>query len=359
MPGSSSLELQPTRRRRGAFARQAEAGASPKVRANATLPKVGALWSVLVLAGLVPACGDDVPLPLPDERPAPEAAPDAEPPAEVEAPVSLERAVVFLAQETDPTLSVPWTFRTRRAGDQERRLRGAWLARAGSWEALTTEEEEGPATRGPWRILPGRTIRLLMGPVDALERLVLRTPTRQAEAAPGMLLSEWSGPSGEIVRLHRGTFELPGEEREGFILDLTLPAREEDLTPPDWIFVHGGAEFQAAFLETSPVADPRSPGRFRAWTRVAVREAVWPEIRVEWDEIRAFEDARRDIPVRWTLSSPGLELEGELEAEGSHLTAGGGEGPILPLDGFFQVRGEVRVEGEAFAVIGLLHHRQR
>lgn len=321
-------------------------------------PRVRALVTLLGLAVFVGACGDQ-PLPAPPDETTADPASRAEARADDSVSVAFERAVVFLASDGDSTLVAPWIFRTRRLTTEEHRTRGTWLGREGSWEELTLEEDTTPASRTPWRILPGPTVRLVMGRNDALERLILRAGTRQAETTLGMLLAEWSGPSGETIRFHRGTLTLPAGQRDGFILDLTHPPAEAEDTPPDWIFVHGGDEFQAMFLEGTPVSEPRSPGAFRAWTRVAVREAIWPEIQVEWAEVRAFERARRDIPARWSVASPGEELTAELVVVGSHLTAGEGDSPLLPLDAFFEVTGEVRVEGESFQVTGVVRHRQR
>lgn len=315
--------------------------------------------AVLGLLGLcLPAgCGQD-PAPEPDSGAAAET-PSAEAPAEPTPARSWERALVLLASEGDSTWAVPWIFTAERREDRERRSWGIWLARAGGWEELVREEATGPIAGSGWRLVPGPSVRLVMGEADALERVLLRNPSRQVQLTPGDLLSEWAGPEGERVVFRRGRVTLPGDEVEGFLLDLAPAARPADRAPGDWVFLQGGDEFQAVLLESLPVADPRSPGRFRAWTRVAVREAVWPEVSLEWDEVRPFERARRDVPVRWTISAPGQEMVGELEAVGSHLAAGEAEGPLLPVDAFFQVEGEIEIEGETFQVTGVIHHRQR
>jgi hypothetical protein len=80
---------------------------------------------------------------------------------------------------------------------------------------------------------------------------------------------------------------------------------------------------------------------------------------VEWPEVRPFEEARRDVPVRLRFSAPAGGLSGDLEVVSSWVEAGAGEGPILPIEGFFQVRGEVELQGEVFAVVGAVRHVQR
>jgi hypothetical protein len=129
--------------------------------------------------------------------------------------------------------------------------------------------------------------------------------------------------------------------------------------PGDWIFLHAGPQLQVFIEEEAPVRASRSPAPYQGWTRLAFRDLRWDELIVEWPEVRPFEEARRDVPVRFRLSAPAGGLSAELEVVSSWIEAGPGEGPILPLEGFFQVRGELELQGEAFAVVGAVRHVQR
>lgn len=313
-------------------------------------PFVRALAALAVLA----AC-DDGPSPAP-----PGGAPAPSGPAEEAGAEAVhERALVFLSADADSTLAVPWTFRTHVLPGSEVRERGVWLARDGRWERLAGETDSTQRTRAPGRILPGRSVRLIVGPEGALEVLVLSDPAPPLETRIGLPLAQWPGAGDESLRFHRAVLSLPSGDHDGYLLDLSMVRTEPSEPPGDWMFLHGGERLQAAFVERGGGGGDRSPARFRGWTRYAVREATWPELIVEWDEVGAFDAARRDVPARWSVSSPGGEVSGELDVVGRLLWAGEGDGPILPVGGFMEVEGEIRIEGETLPVRGIVHHRQR
>jgi hypothetical protein len=320
-----------------------------------------ALTALLAVAVL--ACGNESEPPPPEPAPAGAEAPSAGP-SPAQPGTAWERTLVLVATDGDSLVISPWSFRTERTGERELREQGVWLARGGRWEELAMEAAEAAAAPGQGRrILPGRQVRLGVGEGDALERLSLRNTPQLADLVPGQTLAEWTGQAGERVRISRGELRLAGEEDqdeyEGFLLDLSPPVRPQNEAPGDWVFLQAGNIFQAVFLETVPVSEPRSPATFRAWTRIAVQEALWPEVTLEWAEVRAFERARRDVPIRWRIAAADGEMTGELESVASHLAAGEGEGPLLPAYAFFQVAGEVEVDGETFQVTGVVRHRQR
>ena len=72
----------------------------------------------------------------------------------------------------------------------------------------------------------------------------------------------------------------------------------------------------------------------------------------------AFEPARREVPMSWTIQSQGGELGGSLNVVAPFLEAGEGEGPLLPVRGLFQIAGTVTLNGRSFPVRGLLRHKQ-
>lgn len=269
-----------------------------------------------------------------------------------------DRELVFLSQLSDSAVVVPWLFRTRTLNGESLRERGLWLGRGGGWEALLRDTIQTPGTDAPWRIVPGGPVRLVVGREDTVERLLFREGPRELEVAPGEFLAEWGTPEGSTFRLHRGTATFPSGSMDGFVLDLLRTWSEEGTPPGDWVFLHAGDRAQLILEERTPVPSPRSPAAFRGWSRVAFQQQPWPEVEVSWEEARAFEPARRDIPVDWRLASPGGEVEGEFQAVGFHLAAGSGEGPILPVLAFYEVEGEIRIMGEAFPVQGLVRHLQ-
>ena len=77
-----------------------------------------------------------------------------------------------------------------------------------------------------------------------------------------------------------------------------------------------------------------------------------------WSSVRSFEEARRDVPVEWEIRSLNGELEVTLASTGMELRTAAGEGPILPVDGLFQVTGSVVLAGDSLEIWGLVRHVQ-
>jgi hypothetical protein len=271
----------------------------------------------------------------------------------------LDRKFLFVSSGGDSRTQVAWLFRSRPGERAIHREWSAWLARNGTWEPLVHEDGRTALGGTPWRILPGSAVRVVVGEGDQVESLFLRDPPRELETSVGELLTEWSGPRGGSVRLHRGRAVLPVGEEQGFVLDLARVWNDPGAGPGDWLFLHAGNGLQLFLAEELPLASPRSPAEYRGWSRVSLRDGQWPRVDVEWTEVRAFESARRDIPTRWRLSSPGGEITGELEVVSQHLNAGAGEGPLLPVTAFYEVSGSLRVEGQNYRVTGIVSHRQR
>ncbi|MEX2532106.1 MAG: hypothetical protein WD960_15180 [Gemmatimonadota bacterium] len=263
-----------------------------------------------------------------------------------------ERSLVFLSQDGDSSLVLPLSFRTFVRGTTTTREAGAWLGLEGEWELMALDSAAGETLAVPFRTLPTRRIRIVVGDEGALEALLVRDSLHRVDVRAGINLQSWVGTTGEALTLRRASTGLPEEESAGFLLDLNL----QDPASRDWIFLEGGDGFQAVLVQDR---DDGAAASYQGWGRVAVRDVRWSELTVEWDEVLAFERARRDIPVRWALATPEGDLSGTLESIGAHLTALEGEGPLLPLSAWFHVRGELDVAGEAFEVTGVIRHRQR
>jgi hypothetical protein len=131
-------------------------------------------------------------------------------------------------------------------------------------------------------------------------------------------------------------------------------------TPPggDWAFLTSGDSLQIV-LQGDAEHDGDPPPGYRGWARLELEDLQWPSLTVEWAEINAFQPARRDVPVSWTISSPDGDLSGVLEVTSSEVQAGEGSGPVLPVDAMFEVEGTVSIDGGSFPVHGLFRHQRR
>ncbi|MGD2068040.1 MAG: hypothetical protein PVI57_05100 [Gemmatimonadota bacterium] len=272
---------------------------------------------------------------------------------------TFERNVVFLTTRDDSTIVVPWLMGARtRPGGVDRRARG-FLGRGDTFEAFFDAAWESPPTRVPWRILPRGSMRLIVGNEERLERIAFEEGGRQLHVVLEDELVEWSGQRGEVFRLTDGALMLSSQRVPGLVLDMSRARRADDVPPGDWAVVTSGDSLEAVLH--SPVArPPGSPGTWRAWVRGSGgEEEQWPAVTMTWEATRAFERARRDVPVIWSLDSGEDGLSGRLEATASWIQEGSGEGPQLPVDALLMLEGTLRLREVEYPVQGLLRHEQR
>jgi len=312
------------------------------------------LLLILLLLGLTSACGEDEAHTTPRLTEAEEVSVEGD-----TTPFQgrvYERKFAFISEEADSLVVIPWFFGARTMPEGvEREVKG-WMLRNGGWDAFQEDVQDTPSTRAPWRILPTLTTRIVAGGDDLIESIRFQEAGRRLELGLGEMLADWSGAGGESVRFFAAGSTTPTQDLEGVVLDLRRSRRAVDPSPGEWLFLVSGNNFQL-FLD-HPDAVEQGEATARAWSRVDFLDRRWPEVTVEWTELRAFERARRDVPVAWRFSTPGREISGELEVGAVHLQALEEEGPILPVEGLFEVRGEVQMEGRAFPVVGLLRHVQ-
>jgi hypothetical protein len=292
---------------------------------------------------------------------APEAIPTDRPQAEGTPPLErnfrgrvYERNFVFTTPTGDTTLLVPWLITARtRPGGVDRTGRG-WLLRGGTWEFFYEERWESPPTRAPWRVLPHGALRLIVGEGDAIEALVYSEGPRQLELELAAPLIEWAGAQGQVFRVLEAAVYLADQRIPGVALDMARVHGADAELPGEWAFLTSGDSLQAV-LER-PVTATDTTTSYRAWARLDFRDLQWPAVTVEWAEVRAFQPARQDVPVRWGLASAEGDLDGTLDVESAHIQAGAGEGPLLPVDALFLVTGTLRIEGSSYPVQGLFRH---
>ncbi len=271
---------------------------------------------------------------------------------------SYERHIVFLTEQGDSTMVVPWSFTASTRPEGVDRTIRAWLARSDTWDGFVSEAWETPSTRVPWQILPRGQARIIVGQGNALERIFFEEGARRLEVTLGELLVEWSGQRAQTFRIHQGETLLASGEVDGFVLDMARAWTGEDAPPGDWAFLLSGDSLQMVLEDLSTEGGPEG-GAFSAWVQEDTLDRQWEELRLLWTETRAFEPARRDVPMSWELRSDGGEVSGTFRSESPYLEEGEGEGPMLPVDALFQVSGTLLLDGREFPVQGLIRHYQR
>ena len=303
----------------------------------------------ITLAAALAACAEpDVP---PETGPAVSTA--APPPGNFSGR-TYERNFVFTARDTDTAFVVPMFFTSRtRPGGVDHQVRG-WLRRGATWDAFYQERWETPPSRAPWRLLPHGSLRLIVGQQDAVESLLFEEGSRALELEFADVLIEWTGPGGESIRLHDAALYLSEQRMAGVLLDVGRTYAADATPPGDWAFLTSGDSLQMV-LESPRAEPPGTTGAYRAWMRLEFRDLQWSSVTVSWTETSAFQPARQDVPVSWSIQSAD-GLEGTLRVETAQLQAGEGAGPLLPVDALFGVTGEVTLEGRTFPVRGLFRH---
>ena len=263
------------------------------------------------------------------------------------------RSVVFVDVSDEITMFVPWDFENRTGEDGVHHALRSWLGRGGQWSQFADEAWVTPMTRTPWRILPRGPARLVMGLDDVLREIYYRQGIIDLSVRPGEVLAEWRGQRGDTYRLLAGTAGLSEVEYPGVVLDAYIPRANGSGQSSEWGLLIGDGPLYLLLADVDGTGSPR------AWGLNGSEELSWPTVTVTWGETRSFERARRDIPVLWRFRSSDGELAGEVESVSSHLQAIGGEGPILPVLGVYEVAGHVTVGEARVAVKGFLRHFQR
>jgi len=190
-----------------------------------------------------------------------------------------------------------------------------------------------------------------------VERIFFEEGPRRLEVILGDLLVEWTGQRAQTFRVHQGSTLLSSRQVPGFVLDMARAWKAEDPPPGDWVFLISGDSLQVV-MEDQDSNGNSSGGSFSGWGRVDFADQQWEGLQLVWSEVRAFEPARRDVPMSWQIQSGSSEIEGFLDAVSPLLEVGEGEGPMLPVDALYQVSGTLTLEGREFPVRGIIRHQQ-
>jgi hypothetical protein len=300
-----------------------------------------------LVAALLTACD----APEPELTGTPEAAGDTPLPGNFHGRI-YERSFVFTTLTGDSGIVVPWLMSSQtRPGGVDRRTRG-WLVRGETWEPFYDEQWESPPSRAPWRILPHQSLRLVVGEADAVAGLIFSEGPRDLELELSGSRAEWTGGRGQVIRVLDAALYLSEQRIGGMALDISRVFGAEERTHGDWAFLVSGDSLQLV-LENFPGSAPGNDRVFDAWGQLEFQDLPWPEVTVTWSEVSAFQPARQDVPVSWSIASEDGNLAGELQVLSAQIQAGEGPGPVLPVDAIFLVSGSLRLEGGEYPVRGL------
>lgn len=263
-----------------------------------------------------------------------------------------ERHLAFFGLEDEGPLVVAWSFSARTREEAVDRDARIWLARGGVWDAFYQSSWETPSVGAPWRIIPHDGIRIIVAERDALTALLYRGAGWELEMWLGEAVAGWSSRPGELIQVREGSTVLSENPLAGTLVDISFARQAPDATPASWALLV--SEDIHVFLRGPFDAGADS---FQGWGTLGARNFDWPDVGVTATRSRAFEPARRDVPIAWRFQSPDAGLTGRIEAMSTHMQAGEGPGPQLPLIAISEVEGSVTIETVAHRVRGVLYHR--
>ncbi len=264
-----------------------------------------------------------------------------------------ERHLAFFALEDESPLVVAWSFSATTREDAVDREARVWLARRGAWDPFFRSTWETPATRAPWRLMPHEGIRIIVAERDALTALLHRGAGRELEMWLGDALAGWSSRPGELIQVREASTVLSGTTAAGTLVDISFAQRAPDPSPGSWALLVS----EDLHVVLRGPFDAAADSTFQGWGALRARNFDWPDVVVTPTRSRAFAPARRDVPVAWRFQSPDGALTGRIEAMSTHMEAGEGPGPQLPVIAISDVEGSVMIETVPYRVRGVLHHR--
>jgi len=305
----------------------------------------------LLAALLVGGCGGDTPpLSESDSEPTSPAAPASANPLR-----TYERAIAFRAADGDSSLAVVWLFEHADIGSGVTRDVRGLLLRGGVWDGFFSAFVTDPPSESPWRLLPTGPLKLVVGTGDRVDRLVYEQEDRLLELELRGSGASWTGRRGGSFSVEDAAVVLGDRAVPGVAVDLSRAWVPDEAPTGDWALLTSGDSI--AVVLQAPMRS-RDENAWQGWILRGGEESLLPELTVTWTETRAFDEARRDVPIAWSLTGDDGELTGSFELRTADLRAVDAEGPLLPVRGVIDVTGVVRIGEDERRVEGLVYHAQ-
>lgn len=319
------------------------------------VPRSGLRALALLAAAVFAACeGGAAPGILPE-------AADAEGPERL---ARYTRDFVFLGEMGEAPLVVPFTFSSVAHPDSVVRTARGWLAHGPTWDPFLDERHASATPAAPeavWRVLPLGGLRVVAGGSTEVEVLSFRQGERALRLRLQQPVSSWNRGEDARYRLVRGRVSLGGELIPGTVLEVQRARRTPGGAPEaagefDWLFLTDGSEIQLLLAEAMGGAQPGE--RTFGWTSLGGSERSWDAAEIRWLDMRPYERARRDIPVRWSYRIPEAGVFGEVQAVGYDVTVGAERGGRRSVEVRYTVDGWVEAGGDRYPVYGMIRHLQ-
>lgn len=217
------------------------------------------------------------------------------------------------------------------------------------WVSLLDDGWESEAMREPWRLVPGRTLRIVVDDAGEIAAVAHRGEP-SVRLSPGPLVAESSPDAGTQFVLRQATLDIDDEAVRGILLDSKLgravspsalprPSLEGDGAPEEQDDQGDQDEPAAGEAQDTSAADGLATPIARAgaeaflvnnsgyyavfamssagaigWVSHAGRDEIQRGVALEPLAWSSSEGDAIQMPTRWRIGGPGAQLSGELTA---------------------------------------------
>jgi hypothetical protein len=277
----------------------------------------------------------------------------------VVAPFRFTREYVFVSAGDGAPVLAPFAMVATDDGERLHRRWYGWLARGAQWDRFLDDSRVTSRLGGVWRVLPTNEMRVIASGPSEVESLHYQQGERRLRMVLGDARSEWNQGGDNRFRILDGTLSVGAETTEGMIFEMLRVERTESDGWPashevDAAFLTSGDSLQL-LMSDAPAEDDAS----FTWVRTPIEDRTLPGGEVAWLEVEPLEDARRDIPISWTLANEAVGLTGELRAIGRDVILGPERGGRRAVEIRYSVEGSIEVSGETWPVTGTIRHGQQ
>jgi len=268
------------------------------------------------------------------------------------------REFVFLGSRDGAPLVAPFVFRSIQREEEIERNARAGLAHGDTWDAFFDETWTSSLESGVWRVLPHGDLRLAVGGPAEVEAFWYQRGDRRLRMEIAAPLSEWHQGNTLRYRLNTGQLRLGAETTSGIVLE-SLQVRQpgDGARDSDLLFLTAGDSLRVVIGESLAREGEGIRGFASSWTGSGERS--WDRAEVRWLELRALEEARRDIPLHWSFRIPEAGIHGEVSALGMAPKVGMERPGRRAVEIHYTVEGWIEIGEARSPVIGVVRHVQQ
>jgi hypothetical protein len=269
-----------------------------------------------------------------------------------------QREFLFLGSRGGSPLVAPFVFRSVQREDEIERSARAGLAHGDTWDTFFDETWTSSVESGVWRVLPHGDLRLAVGGPAEVEAFWYQRGDRRLRMEIQAPISDWQQGNTLRYRLNSGRLRLGAESTAGIILEsLHIQRPGDGARDSDLLFLSAGDSLRLVLGESLAREGEGIRGFATSWTGSVERS--WERAEVRWLELRAFDEARRDIPLHWSFRIPEAGIHGEVSALGMAPKVGMDRPGRRAVEIRYTVEGWIEIGEARSAVIGVVRHIQQ